>query len=1157
MSDTLSEDQSLPSLTLSVGQDDALQQVFRNTQGGLQVGETADFRSGWMMTKNHSVSPIAGKIMKALEHLNTLLLIYADQTLADLPWATWLGKTIDWRDTSRSKPTHGLQQDRSYRNVVSLSYDIVSSTAMMKELGAEQYFVLIKQLHAKFSQICSNWQGKSDLSQGDDGCMCYFGADRADEHAAQFAMSAAHEMQTIALANRWPVRIGLAQGWVAIEGGQPVGLSVHMAARVQKAAAPASVWLTTDLQAKLSDRWTFAEVWPEQNLKGFSADVGLAQLTGLASAAQEPLHAIKDQNLSEDYCVGRESSIEALVSAWHVVCTGLGQDCSVHGIAGIGKSTLLRHALKQINAPRVVHLRSNPHDERVVFGALRAWLAAELRVPQHIPKSHQLEKFYESLDTNPRWKKFEYALLDLLELPKPEAQFEEPLAQHKNMMLAMLQWAQEEAKVSPLVIVIDDYQWADASTQEWVVLLKASLGAGFALLLIIGERIEESLTWKYPKANHAIKLEPLSAAQASQLINKVAPKLALNPHWVGVVQSRARGVPLFLRETAMLFDSDEQQKKIEQAQKLGQPLDVPASLQDLLLQRLDQLNSLKSFAQTASIIGQEFSWTDVLELHSSGHSISVSAQQQVLQDLLKSGVWVEQTPFKTANQMGERLTFSHGMLGDVAYQSMWESDRRRLHAAAAQLLENKRSQDPLRVTQLARHWAAAGETMLAIDQLLAEGKISKKRGAHIIAVQCMEAALELLYTQSLTSETRAKRIDAHLGLAGQIMVTQGYSAKAVHEHALHAVELSHALEEPKALLRSQLSLQSVYFMRGDFADAHRLLDESLVVAVQVKHPLTTLQHQWACGNLAFYEGDFKKAERTMADCVQWCNEHDIGAELVQNPRVMAQMYRAFSLWCLGRAGDAMEAAVIGCEWADSGVHRLTRVQAHGIAAMVFYGCGLWRETLDSAERATASCEKSEYAMWLAHAGFMRGAALAQLGEVQAGIEQMRQQHAHWASSGGILTRTYYWALEAEILKNNHDMQGARRTIMQAKQMMMKIPERYYVSEVRRIAACLQWDSTSDIDAKLSAYEQLLEAYSDAVHRQAWGMAFRVATSMLECCRDQPQLLHPNKQRYADVCLLECVQHLQPSAQQSAQHNDALTQSSAQVISLNNFRKTAI
>lgn len=1151
----------LPVLTLSLSEDGALQQVLKTHDGIVQVGETADFWVRWVEASDFEglQSPIAPRVTQALTQLRSQLVVVGAHDLAALPWERWLGCKLEWRSSEAQQSAEKNQPERTYRNVVSLSYDIVNSTAMMGELGAEGYFEFIKQLHAEFSRISRQWHGKADLSQGDDGCMCYFGADHADEHAALFAMEAALEMQATARSNHWPVRIGLAQGRVAVEGGQPVGLSVHLAARVQKEAHAGAVWLTHDMEAVRSDRFSFVSVAAGQALKGFG-DINLLQLVEKKPKLGDVLDDIADNSTKprrfDDYCVGRDEELASLLSVWHTVCGQRGQDFLIHGVAGIGKSTLLRHSLKKMSESRVIKLRASPHDERIVFGVLKSWISQTFGVSRFDSKQKQLADFNLSLDKNPHLKTFEAALLDLLELPKLESRFEEPLAQYKNTMHAMLEWAKSEAKDAPLVILIDDYQWADMSTKEWVHLLKDNLSTEFRLLLIICERTDESLLPEYPKPNHQLALNSLNAVDSRQLISKVAPTLALNPQWVAVLQARAQGIPLFLRETAALFDSADQHKKIEQAQALGQPLDVPTSLQDLLSQRLDQLGDLKSIAQTASVLGQEFDWQDVLELHRIAAAPFDFDQAQVIRKLLQSGVLSEQSARNSSSQINGSFAFSHGMFRDVAYQSLWESDRRKLHAAAAQMLSEKQSKDPLQATQLARHWAAAGETSLAIDQLIAEGKASKRRGAHSIAVQCMEAALQLLYTQPPSAATSVKRIDAHLTLAGQIMVTQGYAASALHEHALKAVELSRALNETKALVRAQLSLQSIYFMRGDFADAHRLLDESMAAATQAKHPLATLQYQWACGNLAFYEGDFLNSERIMTGCVQWCADNSLGEDLIQNPKVMAQMYKAYSLWCLGRAGDAMEASETGCGWADAGSHRLTKVQAHGIAAMVYYGCGLWRETLDSAERAFSSCEKGEYALWLAHAGFMRGAALSQLGEYHNGIDQMRFHHAQWANGGGILTRSYYWALEAEILKNNQDLQGAKQTIMLAKQMLMKIPERYYVSEVRRISACLQWESGKESQTKLAAYEQMVESYRDASKRDAWGLAFRVATSMLDCCSNEPALTGLNRQKHADTSILECMAHLQPGVQAKNENGEITKKLPAQIIALDHYRKTA-
>ena len=127
----------------------------------------------------------------------------------------------------------------SRRQVTSLSFDMVGSTAMITERGDEAYAETLAAVHARCTEIVRRHGGQPDDPQGDDGVMGYFGHPVAIENAAVRAVEAGlgivHAVAELGVA----VRVGIATGLVAVKGGQPVGLSIHLAARLQQAAAPA------------------------------------------------------------------------------------------------------------------------------------------------------------------------------------------------------------------------------------------------------------------------------------------------------------------------------------------------------------------------------------------------------------------------------------------------------------------------------------------------------------------------------------------------------------------------------------------------------------------------------------------------------------------------------------------------------------------------------------------------------------------------------------------------------------------------------------------------------------------------------------------------------------------------------------------------------
>jgi len=145
---------------------------------------------------------------------------------------------------------------------------------------------------------------------------------------------------------------------------------------------------------------------------------------------------------------------------------------------------------------------------------------------------------------------------------------------------------------------------------------------------------------------------------------------------VRLLAARADGVPLFIEEsTRMALDLGVGAEGRDAASTLR--IAVPATIQDLLMARLDRLASAKPVAQLGGTIGREFSFAllqAVLAHESSPVQIGDLAAQ--LARLVDSGLLIEKgEPPDTS------YSFKHALVRDAAYQSLWERDRKKLHRA--------------------------------------------------------------------------------------------------------------------------------------------------------------------------------------------------------------------------------------------------------------------------------------------------------------------------------------------------------------------------------------------------------------------------------------------------------------------------------------------
>jgi predicted ATPase len=174
-----------------------------------------------------------------------------------------------------------------------------------------------------------------------------------------------------------------------------------------------------------------------------------------------------------------------------------------------------------------------------------------------------------------------------------------PDQQRKRLFATVVAWTFGAAKAQPLVIATEDLHWADPSTLELIQLL-VEQGAPARMLLIYTARPEFHAPWPM-RAHHAqLNLNRLTAGNVRTMVAQVAAKIALADETVATVVERTGGVPLFVEElTRAVLESGD-------AKLTGR--EIPATLHDSLMARLDRLGPAKEVIQIGAVIGSEFSY---------------------------------------------------------------------------------------------------------------------------------------------------------------------------------------------------------------------------------------------------------------------------------------------------------------------------------------------------------------------------------------------------------------------------------------------------------------------------------------------------------------------------------------------------------------------
>jgi predicted ATPase len=174
---------------------------------------------------------------------------------------------------------------------------------------------------------------------------------------------------------------------------------------------------------------------------------------------------------------------------------------------------------------------------------------------------------------------------------------------------------------------------------------------------------------------------------------EVAARTALAEQTVAAIVERTGGVPLFVEELtrAVLEGAD--------AKLSGR--EIPVTLHDSLMARLDRLGTAKEIIQVGAVIGAEFSY----QLLRAVHPVSESDLERALRIASDAElIYVRGFPPQATYQ------FKHALIRDAAYEALLKSKRRELHNRVARTITDKfLTLAEAQPEVLARHWTEAGE----------------------------------------------------------------------------------------------------------------------------------------------------------------------------------------------------------------------------------------------------------------------------------------------------------------------------------------------------------------------------------------------------------------------------------------------------------------
>ena len=755
------------------------------------------------------------------------------------------------------------------RKVVTVVFtDLVGSTRLSSSIDPEAYREVIAAYYQVVTEELAALGGQAYNFAG-DAVVGVFGLPQTHADDALRAIRAGVRVvervsrigATLGLPVPLRVRVGANTGLVAIgseaaERGLLFGAVVNAAARLQQAAEPDTVvagettWLLTRDHVQFGER-------REIEAKGF--DEALLVYPVVSLTARAPGRPIAFVDRRRELRLLTDTLERATESRRAHLVTLVGEP-------GIGKSRLVEEFLEGLpDTTRVLRGRSSSFDEDVTFAALGQMLLQHMGVRAGTPPDELRARLEEIVgECCPVDEAKQVAARLGLVLGIGDESRADRRYRVGEIRAGLLSFLEGLARSGPVVLVFEDMHLADPPLLD-VVEHVVREGKQVPLLVVVVARFElldERPEWGGGLGDSVtLYVEPMSLEDAVVLAREAGD--GLDESTAERVARHAGGNPFFIVETTSMLLHRRAEMPPDAAPLPG--LLLPPTVQAVIAARIDHLPSeARDLVRKASVFARPT--FDVSEL-----ALICEPEERVLK-LLE-----EEELLARDEERPQTWRFRHGLVRDVAYDSLPKRERLRLHNAVADGLEADPETAARYPRAIAYHRERAAREALDLDprdRSLADRAVAALvRAADVALIDSSEPRPAAdLYERALalsgperTWGAEQAGVLAHLGEArywlgdfdaalvplrnaleigadepairahasrflGDIELSVRGNVDAAIEHFDSALAAARQQGDPRTLARTLLQAAWAPYWRDDLATARAMVEEALEIA---------------------------------------------------------------------------------------------------------------------------------------------------------------------------------------------------------------------------------------------------------------------------------------------------------------------------------------
>jgi DNA-binding SARP family transcriptional activator len=706
--------------------------------------------------------------------------------------------------------------------VAVLITDLVGSASLRTSLGDHRADEIERWHEGILTKAVADYQGTIVKRLGDGAMAVFTTATDAVAAAAAIQTRLARESRTKAAALQ--VRIGVSAGEVVVEEDDVRGLPPTEAARLCARAKGGQI-LTTQLVQHLAAARSAASFLPfgAFELKGLPGPVPLYEVPwpvggGDTVPVPDPLTGERQFSF-----VGRHVELGTLGSTWAESCdTSSFGTALVTGEAGAGKSRLTSEFARSIavDGHTILYGRCDEvagypfqpiaewlrhylaHASPAGVGMVRARHGAQLSrlVPELVSAHFASDHAQANADHGDPYPLYE----------------------------AVLGWLTLVADGGPVLLVLDDLQWASRPTLAVLQHLVAASPRFPGMLVAtcrdddVSEQELAALLGRLDRAGGSVRRVRLRGLEAADVVAMVTESLgtaAADPvrDLAREIHEESGGNPLFVTSLAQQLESDD----LMRLRATRQPVRPPERVMELVVNRVSRLDpATADLLRKAAVTGPEFEFS-LLRI------VADDTDDDQLLDILAAAVNARYLVELPGTPL--RYRFPHGVVRNALLETVPVSQRMRLHRLAGRGLEQLgRAADDRTIASLAYHFSQAaglGEADRAISYCQLAADVATQQLAHEDAVAWYQRAFEVAEAEGATDEVRYELLLA----LGRAQVCAG--DKESRTSLFRAYRVARDIGDATRAAEAVLSLNRGFFARTGETDeeAVEALEATLVL----------------------------------------------------------------------------------------------------------------------------------------------------------------------------------------------------------------------------------------------------------------------------------------------------------------------------------------